>query len=60
MIRIQTETRTEMFCIKDIIKSYCDKCKNDFSCNECNLNNITFELINLSYSTPVEQWDFSQ
>ena len=60
MTRIQTETRTEMMCLKDILDKHCKDCSHDISCQECNINNITFELIDLSYGKPVERWDFSK
>lgn len=60
MIRVQTETKTEMLCIKTAIEEHCQNCKGGFECMECNYNNITYEIIDLKYSKPVEQWDFNK
>ena len=64
MIRIQTETRTEMMCMKEAIEDYCKTCKQKriegIDCTDCNYNNITYELIDLKFSKPVERWDFDK
>lgn len=60
MIRVQTETMVEMMCIRDAIKEYCERKHCNIDCDECNYNNITYELVDLRYSKPVKKWDFSK